>query len=86
MRKTLLTLLLILASGSAGAQDAAALVKRDCMSCHGNEVYTRSNRMVTSLDGLRHQIARCHQATGKNWSAGQVDNVVRYLNNNFYKF
>ena len=34
----------------------AALVKRDCMSCHGSEVYTRPNRMVNSLDGLRHQM------------------------------
>ena len=86
MRNTLLTITLILAASSAGAQNAAALVKRDCMSCHGNEVYTRSNRMVNSLDGLRHQIARCHQATGKNWSADQVDSVVRYLNDRFYKF
>lgn len=86
MRNILLAISLTLVAGAASAQDAAALVQRDCMSCHGNEVYTRSNRMVSSLDGLRHQIARCHQATGKNWSQADVDAVVAYLNKNFYKF
>jgi mono/diheme cytochrome c family protein len=66
--------------------DPATLVQRDCMSCHGNEVYTRENRMVNSLDSLRHQISRCHQVTGKAWSADQSEAVVQYLNSQFYKF
>ena len=86
MRTLILATLLVAASAAANAENAASLVQRDCMSCHGNEVYTRGDRMVNSLDGLRHQIARCHQVTGKNWSAPEIESVVQYLNKNFYKF
>lgn len=86
MRTLMLALALTFAAGFVQAEDAGALVKRDCMSCHGNEVYTRDNRMVHSLDGLRQQIGRCHMATGKNWSPDQVEAVVQYLNSQYYKF
>jgi len=89
MRNIFIPMVLAVAAGAAGtvqAEDAAALVKRDCMSCHGNDVYTRPNRMVLSLDGLRQQIARCHRATGKNWTSADVENVVQYLNATYYKF
>jgi len=86
MRNLVIALGLALAAGATQAEDAAALVQRDCMSCHGNEVYTRNPRMVRSLDGLRQQIGRCHMATGKNWSPAQVESVVQYLNTKYYKF
>lgn len=86
MHKFALSLILACASTTALAENAKTLVQRDCMSCHGDEVYTRSNRMVNSLDGLRHQIGRCHQATGNNWSRDQIESVVQYLNRNYYKF
>ena len=86
MHKFVLALSLTFAAGLAQAEGAAALVKRDCLSCHGDEVYTRDNRMVRSLDGLRQQIGRCHMATGKNWSPDQVEAVVQYLNSKYYKF
>ncbi|MEN8176536.1 MAG: cytochrome c [Pseudomonadota bacterium] len=84
-----LALLLALAAWSApaaSADDAEALVERDCTSCHGAEVYTRSNRMVGSMQDLRTQIQRCHRAAGKNWSAQDVDQVVKYLNDRYYRF
>ena len=86
MYRIVLLISLLLGSTTAVAQNAASLIQRDCMSCHGNEVYSRENRMVNSLSGLRHQIGRCHQATGKNWSPDQVEAVVQYLNENYYKF
>jgi len=86
MRKILVPLALFTAAAQVHAQDAAALVSRDCMSCHGTEVYTREGRMVRSLEGLRQQIARCHSVTGKKWSATDVENVVQYLNATYYKF
>ena len=85
VRMTVLALL-ALTSANVAAADPAALVQRDCMSCHGNEVYTRKDRMVNSLDALRHQINRCHQATGKNWTPEDVEAVVQYLNRGYYKF
>lgn len=86
MRHLLLTLLLLSASGLVHAQDASALVKRDCTSCHGDEVYTRENRMVRSMDGLRQQIGRCHRVAGTNWTPEESEAVVQYLNKRYYKF
>lgn len=86
MRQILLTLLLISAAGLVHARDAAALVKRDCMSCHGDEVYTREKRMVRSMDGLRQQIGRCHRVAGTNWTPEESESVVQYLNQKYYKF
>ena len=86
VKMLLLTSLFVVAGAVPAAENAAALVQRDCMSCHGNEVYTRSNRMVNSLDGLRHQIDRCHRATGINWTPDQAETVVQYLNRTYYKF
>jgi len=86
MRQILLTALLISAAGLVQAQDAAALVKRDCMSCHGDEVYTREKRMVRSMDGLRQQIGRCHRVAGSNWTSEESEAVVQYLNQKYYKF
>ena len=86
MPQILLTLTLILAAGLVQAQDAAGLVKRDCTSCHGDEVYTRDKRMVQSLDGLRQQIGRCHRVAGTNWTPEESEAVVQYLNEKYYKF
>jgi len=86
MRQLFFLIILLIVAGSAQAEDAAELVQSDCMSCHGDEVYTRENRMVRSLDGLRQQIGRCHLATGKDWTPDQVESVVQYLNGKYYKF
>ena len=62
------------------------LVQENCVSCHQDEVYTRPDHFVTSMDGLRAQIGRCEQSLGLKWFEDDIDNVARYLNEGFYKF
>jgi len=64
----------------------------NCQSCHtslmgGNPdlIYTRSNRRVNSIDGLRNQVTRCKTTVGVAWPKDQVEDVVEYLNTSFYK-
>ena len=64
----------------------------NCMSCHAslmggdpNQIYTRSDRKVKSLDGLRSQVTRCNTTVGVAWEQDQIQDVVEYLNSNFYK-
>ncbi len=88
-RIPLLCLLLISAATTARAGDAhagKALVDKNCYSCHGNEVYTRADRKMKSLSGLKKQVQRCELALGLSWFDDQIDDAATHLNNNFYKF
>jgi hypothetical protein len=66
--------------------DGAALHAQNCTSCHGNEVYTRDDRRVQSLDALHGQVRMCEQNLGLTWFDDQVDAVTTLLNREFYKF
>ncbi|MES9969814.1 MAG: cytochrome c [Candidatus Thiodiazotropha sp.] len=62
------------------------LTEQNCVRCHGNEVYTRENRRVTSLPGLHKQVRFCEQNLGLTWFDDQIENTATYLNLEFYKF
>jgi hypothetical protein len=79
----------IVASGTVLAFDPAAgkqLVDENCNSCHGSELYTRKERLVTSRAGLTKQVKRCELALGLTWFDDDVDNAAEYLNQTFYRF
>lgn len=86
-----LTALLTLAqavpfSAAADLKAGQALHDQHCMKCHDSGVYTRDQRRVSSLDGLRKQVTRCELSLGLSWFDDQRENVVQYLNSNYYKF
>lgn len=91
--KTLLSLCLAATlAGTAGLAQAAdvaggkTLHADNCTSCHDDGVYTRKDRKVTSLDGLGKQVRRCELTLGLQWFDDDVDDVVGYLNETYYKF
>lgn len=64
----------------------------NCQSCHsslmgGNPdtIYTRADRRVSSIGGLKNQVTRCKTTVGVSWPDDQVEDVVEYLNTTFYK-
>ena len=63
-----------------------ALVAKSCTSCHGDEVYTRPDRKITSLAALQKRVAYCTKAAHVDWSAADKAAVVAYLNTAFYHF
>ena len=63
-----------------------ALHAANCTSCHDSSVYTRQNRRVDSLEGLRKQVRRCERAQGLRWFDDQLESVVQYLNRTYYRF
>jgi hypothetical protein len=86
---SLLALGISLLAGTAAATDVAhgqQLQQKNCMGCHDNNIYTRKERKITSLDGLHKQIHRCDQSLGLTWFDEDVDDVAAYLNQNFYHF
>lgn len=57
-----------------------------CMGCHDNRQYTRPNRIIHTFDDLRARVEFCDTASSANFSHTDLDDVVEYLNVNFYKF
>lgn len=57
-----------------------------CYKCHTDEVYTRDDRLVKSIDALSKQVVRCKDNTGTPWFDEDTDAVVQFLNNKYYKF
>ncbi len=68
------------------AAHGKSLHKQKCMSCHDNGQYTRSNRIIHSFEDLRARVKFCDSAANAGFSNNDLDDVVEYLNNDFYKF
>lgn len=85
---TPLSVSLLLGSFCVGAEeqsDAHALHEKNCISCHGTDVYTREDRKVTSYEGLGRQVRRCETALGLRWFDEEIDDVSAYLNSKYYR-
>lgn len=97
-RITTLSLLLLGSLVTVGAEAAdatrgATLHNEQCSACHaarfgnnGNDIYTRADHRVQSLSGLHQQVNRCKNNLQIVWFDEEVDDVVEYLNNTYYKF
>jgi mono/diheme cytochrome c family protein len=94
MNKTALLLLsLTLVASNVQAAllpgDAAkgkAVHDKQCVSCHDTSVYTRADRKVQSVEGLIGQVNNCVRQTSVKLDRDQVNDVVKYLDESFYKF
>lgn len=90
------TLAALLAAGHAQAADierGKQLHDANCIHCHasimggnGTAIYTRPDRRIESLPALQKQVRRCKNSLGISWPEDQVQDVVAYLNQTFYKF
>ncbi len=69
--------------------DAAAgkkLHAANCVGCHDDKVYTRKPRRVNSVGGLVGQVEFCNQQLKKGLSKDQLNDLIVYLNETYYKF
>lgn len=64
-----------------------------CLQCHASLtggqpdlIYSRADRTVNSLDALGKRVAACVIVADANWTKAQQQQVVDYLNRQFYKF
>lgn len=63
-----------------------ALYENQCESCHEGWAHSRSNRKAKSLAELRSRTAGWSEHSGLDWSSEEIDDVVEYLNDQFYHF
>ncbi len=57
-----------------------------CYKCHSDDIYTRENRFVKSIDALSKQVVRCKEGSNIPWFDEDADAVVQFLNKKYYRF
>lgn len=61
-----------------------------CVNCHisqhNEDFYTKDNRIVKDIFGLKSQVSRCVGFFNTGWFPEEEASVVKYLNTEFYKF
>ena len=86
---TLLVFLGILALPVLAADSAAngkKLHDAKCTGCHDTRQYTRKNRIIHTYEDLHARVEFCDGASNAGFSSDDLDDVVTYLNTEFYKF
>ena len=98
MKTALLTAMAIMAVALPGTAlsdmaNGEKLHSTTCASCHvsmfggdGSSIYTRNNRRVKDLPGLKRQVTFCERNLGLTWFDDQILDVTNYLNSHYYKF
>jgi len=80
--------LMALASPVSGAGDATrgAKLHDDCLGCHGTELYVPPRAKIKTLAALKKETERWNDRMNPKFSRQEVDDLVEYLNRDFYKF
>lgn len=60
--------------------------KNHCYKCHDDDIYTRENSFVKSLDALSKQVIRCKDGNNIPWFDEDTETVIHFVNKKFYKF
>ena len=68
------------------SSEGKRLYDANCMGCHDTSVHTRKERIVQSLDALKKRLGDCSHMAGKEFSAAETQNIIKYLNDQFYQF
>ncbi len=87
-------LLLMLAAGTAGADEAAKkeatggelLYTTYCVACHNTQVHWRNKKLAKDWPSLLFEVRRWQKSSGLSWGEGDVALVARYLNERYYHY
>jgi mono/diheme cytochrome c family protein len=58
----------------------------NCIACHTTDKYTSKTRKVQDLAALTSRVKRCDFSLGTQWFEEDIEDVVAYLNQEFYQF
>ena len=62
------------------------LYDANCTGCHDTSVLSRSDRFVQSLDALKEQLGSCSHMANAEFSTSETQDLIKYLNDEFYNF
>lgn len=60
--------------------------KNHCYKCHGDDIYTRENSFIKSMDALSKQVVRCKDGNNIPWFDEDTETVIHFVNKKFYNF
>lgn len=89
MKVLLFTLFIVFNNTSlraANIENGDDLHFENCTGCHDTTVYTRENRNVQSLSRLGAQVRFCKDNLELTWFDDEVEDVIGYLNKEYYHF
>ncbi len=81
-----LLLPLVVHAGGDDGPSGAVLHESHCTRCHDDAVYTRDKRLVNTLEELRNRVRQCELMAEAGWFDEEVEAVVSYLNEQYYRF
>lgn len=73
-------------AASKGDPARGAQLHDICLDCHGTGPYTSPERKIKSRDALRREVARYGDYYHPALSEQDIDDLVAYLERDFYKF
>jgi cytochrome c2 len=79
-------LLLTATAVFADDENGEMLVKQSCQRCHDNSIFTRPDSIIFSYSALEKRVHFCESMAHAGWSQKDFDDVIEYLNRNFYHF
>ena len=90
MRSALIAaaLLLVMFAPAYAADSANGKKLHDahCTGCHDASVYVRKDHQIKSLAELHEQLNECTHSAQVKLSESEQQDIVKYLNEKFYKF
>ncbi len=76
----------LLCTGAMAQNRGQLLYETHCISCHSTQVHWRDQRLARDWGSLRGEVQRWQAIAALNWSAEDVNDVSRYLNQRYYRF
>ena len=62
------------------------LYENHCLECHESQVHIREHRHSSSIGDVVFQIDRWQSELKLNWRIDEMNDVLRYLDDRFYRF
>lgn len=81
-----LALILGDAAQAAGDPVRGGKLHEDCLGCHGTELYVPPRAKVKTLSALKKETQRWNDRMNPKFNAQEIDDIVAWLNRDFYKF
>jgi mono/diheme cytochrome c family protein len=71
---------------AAGDAVRGAKLHEDCLGCHGTELYAPSRAKIKTLAALKKEVERWNDRMNPKFTKRDIEDLIAYLNANFYKF
>ena len=82
----LLLICVVTAGHAAGDPVRGEKLHQDCLGCHGTELYAPSRAKVKTLAALKKETELWNDRMNPKFSKQEIEDIVAWLNRDFYKF